>query len=61
MRSKPRRALALILAAGLIAALFLLPDTLRGLSLVIRAAGMQEGWAGRLGRLQTGPFDVSEL
>jgi len=61
VRNKLWRALALILAVGLIAALFLLPDTLRGLSLVIRAASLQEGWTGALGRLRTGPFDVSDL
>ncbi|HEX8706402.1 MAG TPA: hypothetical protein VF815_46640 [Myxococcaceae bacterium] len=61
MSRKLWRALALILAAGLIAALVLLPDTLRGLSLVIRAAGMQDGWAGPLGRWQTSPVEVSDL
>jgi dienelactone hydrolase len=58
---KIQRALALSLAVGLIAGLLLLPDTLRGLALVIRAAGMQEGWAGSLGRWQTSPVEVSGL
>lgn len=61
MSRKRWRAVALILAACLIAALVLLPDTLRGLALVIRAADMKEGWAGPLGRWQTSPVEVSDL
>jgi dienelactone hydrolase len=37
------------------------PAWLRGLSLVVRAAGMQEGWARALAQWQTGPFEISEL
>jgi dienelactone hydrolase len=61
MRRKIWRPLALILAVGLIAALFVLLSTLPGLSLVIRVAGMQETWAGPLGRWRTGPFEVSDV
>jgi dienelactone hydrolase len=61
MRRKIGGLLALILAVSLSAALLVLLDTRRGLSLVIRVAGLQEGWVGALGRWQTGPFAVSEL
>ncbi|MDY7230839.1 hypothetical protein [Hyalangium rubrum] len=61
MRRKVRISLAVVLGAGLLLALFVVPDLLRGLALVIRAAGMQEQWFGSLAHWQTGPFEVSEL
>jgi dienelactone hydrolase len=51
----------IVLGAGVLIGLFVLPEYLRGLSLVVRAAGMQEGWATSLAHWQTVPFEVSEL
>ncbi|WP_163997027.1 hypothetical protein [Pyxidicoccus caerfyrddinensis] len=60
--SRPgRRALAASLAALLALALWAGPDRLRGLSFVLRAAGMQGDMAEALARWRTVPFDVSDL
>jgi dienelactone hydrolase len=61
MRRKLRAVLLGVLAVGLAVGLFAGPRYLRGLSLVVRAAGMQESWATSLARWQTVPFEVSEL
>ncbi|WP_224248714.1 dienelactone hydrolase family protein [Hyalangium gracile] len=61
MRRKLRIWVLGCLGVGLLVALLVGPAWLRGLSLVVRAAGMQEGWARTLARFQTGPFEVSEL
>lgn len=61
MRRKLRAAVLVVLSAGFLAGLWVVPEYLRGLSLVVRAAGMQEGWATSLARWQTVPFEVSEL
>jgi dienelactone hydrolase len=50
-----------VLGVALIAALLFVPRYLRGLSLVVRAAGMQEGWALALARWRAVTFEVSNL
>lgn len=62
MRLRPRRAMLLVLLGGvLLVALLAVPYYLRGLSLVARAAGMQEGLAGRISRWGTGPITEEEV
>jgi len=61
MRRKLRAAILGVLGVGLLVSLLVVPQYLRGLSLVVRAAGMQEGWATSLARWRTVPFEVSEL
>ncbi len=56
-----RRTLAASLAVLVALALWAGPDRLRGLSFVLRAAGMQGDTAEALARWGTGPFDVSDL
>ncbi|MCY1015102.1 hypothetical protein [Pyxidicoccus sp. MSG2] len=61
MNRPGRRVLAASLAALLALALWAGPDRLRGLSFVLRAAGMQGAAAEALARWRTVPFDVSDL
>lgn len=61
MRRMLRVGLLVVLAVGLLNVLLLAPVYLRGLSMVVRAGGMQEGWAGPLGRWGTQPVEASEL
>ncbi|HYI00291.1 hypothetical protein [Hyalangium sp.] len=61
MRRKLRAALLGVLGLGLLVGVLVVPKYLRGLSLVVRAAGMQEGWATTLAGWQTVPFEVSDL
>jgi len=61
MRRKLRVAVLGVLGVGLLAGLLVVPEYLQGVSLVVRAAGMQEGWAGSLARWRTVPFEVSDL
>jgi dienelactone hydrolase len=61
MRWRFRIAALGILGVGLLVAALVVPDYLRGLSLVVRAAGMQGGMATSFARWQTVPFEVSEL
>jgi dienelactone hydrolase len=61
MRRKLRAAILIVLGSELLVGLFVVPEYLRGLSLVVRAAGMQEGWAISLAHWQTVPFEVFEL
>ncbi|WP_224362091.1 hypothetical protein [Hyalangium versicolor] len=49
------------LGAGLLVALAMGPAWLDGLALVVRAAGLQGGWARSLDQWQAVPFEVSEL
>jgi dienelactone hydrolase len=51
----------LILAVSVIAALILLPDTLRAIALVSRASNPRASWIAALGRWQTSPVEVSDL
>jgi len=61
MRHKLRAVILGVLGVGLLASLLVGPEYLRGASLVVRAAGMQEGWASALARWRTVPFEVSDL
>lgn len=61
MRRKLRIVALGSLAVCLLAALFVGPSWLRGLALVVRAAGMQEGWARTVARWRTVEFEVSDL
>jgi len=61
MRHKLRAVILGVLGVGLLASLLVVPEYLRGASLVVRAAGMQEGWASALARWRTVPFEVSDL
>jgi dienelactone hydrolase len=61
MRRRLRLSLLVMFGVGLLVALLILPDYLRGLSLVVRAAGMQEGWARALAQWRTVPFETSDL
>jgi dienelactone hydrolase len=61
MRRRIRAAALIVLGSGFLVGLLVVPEYLRGLSLVARAAGMQGGWATSLARWQTVPFEVSEL
>lgn len=61
MRHKLRAVILTVLGAGLLWGVAVVPKYLRGLSLVVRAAGLQEDWATALARWRTGPFEVSEL
>jgi dienelactone hydrolase len=49
------------LGVGLLVALWVGPAYVRGLALVVRAAGLQEEWAQALARWQAVPFEVTEL
>lgn len=61
MRRRLRAAVLIVLGAGILVGLSFVPEYLRGLSLVVRASGMQEGWATSLARWQAVPVEVSEL
>jgi dienelactone hydrolase len=61
MRRRLRAAVLAVLGVGFLAGLFVVPEYLRGLALVVRAAGIQEGWATSLARWQAVPVEVSEL
>ncbi|MBN1210514.1 MAG: hypothetical protein JXB05_37015 [Myxococcaceae bacterium] len=61
MRRGLRILASVVLGGILVAALIFVPRYLRGLSLVVRAAGMQEGWAQGLARWQTVEFEISDL
>ncbi|AKQ67349.1 hypothetical protein A176_004261 [Myxococcus hansupus] len=56
-----RRTLAAVGVALLVAALVVLPGYLRGLSLVVRAAGMQGTMETALANWRVGVYDVSDL
>ncbi|MCE9667004.1 hypothetical protein LY474_04175 [Myxococcus stipitatus] len=56
-----KRVGALALVGALVAAVVCGPDWLRGLSFVVRAAGMQSQVPAFVARWRNGPFDVSEL
>ncbi|NPC86886.1 hypothetical protein HPC49_52975, partial [Pyxidicoccus fallax] len=60
-RAVAGKALAASLVALLAVALWAGPDWLRGLSFVVRAAGMRGDAAEALSRWNTEPFDVSDL
>ncbi|QSQ27691.1 hypothetical protein JY651_23505 [Pyxidicoccus parkwayensis] len=61
MNRAGRRALAASLVALLALALWAGPDRLRGLSFVLRAAGMKGEAVEAVAHWGTGPFDVSDL
>jgi dienelactone hydrolase len=61
MRRRLRAAVLVVLGAAFLAGLLVVPEYLRGFSLVVRASGMQEAWATSLARWQTVPFEVSDL
>jgi dienelactone hydrolase len=61
MRRKLRILVLGCLGVGLVVALFVGPAWLRGAGLVVRAAGLQEGWARALAQWRTEPFEVSDL
>jgi dienelactone hydrolase len=61
MRRRLRATVLAVLGAGLLVGLWAMQEYRRGFSLVIRAAGVQEGWATALARWQTVPVEVSEL
>lgn len=61
MSTKRWRWPLLILAVSVIAALILLPDTLRAIALVSRASNPRASWIAALGRWQTSPVEVSDL
>ncbi|WP_426751062.1 hypothetical protein [Myxococcus sp. Y35] len=56
-----RRTLAALVVALLAVALLLVPDYLRGLSLVVRAAGMQGTVEAALANWRVGAYDVKDL
>jgi dienelactone hydrolase len=60
MGRKLRLSLVALLALALLA-LVILPDTLRGLALVLRAADMQQGWTKPLAHWQTVAFQVTPV
>lgn len=61
MKRRTRWTLTAGLSALLLAGLVLLPPELRGLSFMLRAAGLRGTAAETVARFDTGPFTVSEL
>jgi dienelactone hydrolase len=62
VRRSLRIALPTVLVLGLLGGLLLAaPTYVRGLSLVLRATGRNDGWAGALTSWRTQPVDVTEL
>ncbi|RYZ38147.1 MAG: hypothetical protein EOO71_25230 [Myxococcaceae bacterium] len=61
MKRRTRWALMAAVAVLLLALVFLLPPELRGLSFMLRAAGLRGATAESLARFDTGPFTVSQL
>ncbi|XXF75730.1 dienelactone hydrolase family protein [Myxococcaceae bacterium GXIMD 01537] len=59
-RGRLRKVLGLLLGGLVLVAVLLAPRYLRGLSLVVRAAGLTGAWAERVGRWGTQPFEESE-
>ncbi len=53
--------MAVVLAGLVIGAAVTVPPTLRGLSLVVRAAGMKGAWAERLAHWRTQPVETSDV
>jgi dienelactone hydrolase len=61
MRRRFRIPILVVLAVGVLTASFVVPGYLRGLSLVARASGLQDGWVRNLSDWQTTSFEVSDL
>ncbi|RKH58747.1 hypothetical protein [Corallococcus llansteffanensis] len=61
MKRRTRWSLTAVLSALLLSGLVLLPPELRGLSFMLRAAGLHGTAAEALARFDTGPFTVSDL
>lgn len=60
MRANTRRWMAAVVLGLALVGLLVAPPYLRGLSLVVRASGMQGAWAERIARWGTQPFEVTE-